>query len=587
MGSLVLIGRLVRRDMRRRRGEAVLLILVMAAAAAALTLALALRGVAAHPYQVTRAATAGPDVVVSDLFGRVPVAQLAAVSDAPGVTGHSGPFPIAAPTLRVGTTSVAVIAEGRDPAPVSVDQPKLTQGSWVGPGQVVIERSFADALGVHAGEPITLDGRPFRIAGVAVTAATPAYPMSTPGQVWLSRADAERLGAPAPPIYYTLKLRLADPSLATAFAAQLASSRPVSSRLSVMTWQSIRDQDATLVTNAQQDLLIGATLLALLGAASVAVLVGGRMAEQTRRVGLLKAIGASPTLIACVLLAQNLLLAVVAAAIGLSAGSLAAPMLANPGAGLIGAPGSASTGLSTLAAGLGLTLAVTLLASFIPARRAAKSTTMRSLADAAHPPRRMPRLLAASAKLPTPLLVGFRLAARRPRRAVLAATSIAITVATVVAVLTFQQYARTVRHGLGPSGVSDPQTSRDSQVLLVITVMLAILAAINMTFIAWAATIDSRRPLALARAVGATPRQVVAALIATQLAPTLAGGTIGIPLGIGLYAAASTNHAIPLPPAWSLITTAVGVLLATAALATIPAQRDATRPTAHILQADS
>ena len=386
MSNPVLISRLVRRDLRRRWVEGVLLILVMASATAALTLALALRGVAAHPYQVTRAATAGPDLVVSDLFNRAPLGQLSALTDAPGVVAHSGPFPIASPTLHVGTISVAVIAEGRDTAPASVDQPTLTQGSWVGPGRVVIERSFADALGVHAGESVTLAGRPFRISGVAVTAATPAYPMSTPGQVWLTRADAESLGAPAPPLYYTVELRLTDPSVATAFAARIDASG-----LSVMSWQTIRDQDATLVTNAQQDLFIGATLLALLGAASVAVLVGGRMAEQTRRVGLLKAVGATPSLIACVLLAQNLLLAVVAAALGLGAGSLAAPMLANAGAGLIGSPGSTSIGLSTVAAGLGLTLVVTLLASFIPARRAANSTTMRSLADAARLPRRTPR----------------------------------------------------------------------------------------------------------------------------------------------------------------------------------------------------
>ena len=583
----MLVRRLVGRDLRRRPVEAFLLVLVMASAAAALTLALALRGVAAHPYQVTRAATEGPDIVVSDLFDRVPLPELAAVAVTPGVTGHSGPFPIAAPTLRVGETSVPVSAEGRDPAPASVDQPRLTEGTWVRPGGAVVERSFADALRVHVGQSITLNGLAFRIAGIAVTAATPAYPMASPGQIWVTRADAQRLGAPAAPIFYTLDLRLADPSAAPAFVAQLNSGRPFSSQLSVMTWQDIQVQDATLITNAQQDLFIGATLLALLGVASVAVLVGGRMSEQTRRVGLLKAVGATPTLIAGMLLAQNLVLAVVAAWIGIGAGAVVAPTLSSPGAGLIGAPGGASIGLVTVAASLGLALAVTLLASFIPALRAGRSATMRSLGDAARPPHRMATLLAFSAALPAPLLVGVRLAARRPRRAILAAASIAITVATVVAVLTFQQYAATAGQGLGSSGVGDPQTSRDSQVLLVITVMLAVLAAINMTFIAFAATIDSRRPLALIRAVGGTPRQVMGALISAQLAPTLIGAVIGVPLGIGLYAAAGSNRSLPLPPAWELIAAAAAVMLVTAVLAVIPAHRDAARPPAPILQADT
>jgi putative ABC transport system permease protein len=587
MSIAVLIGRLVRRDLIRRPIEAVLLVLVMASATASLALALALHGVATHPYQVTRAATLGPDVVVSDLFDRVPLADLAAVAHTPGVTSSSGPFPIAAPTLRAGGTSVAVVAEGRDMALAAVDQPHLIQGSWIEPGGAVVERSFADAAGLRVGEPLTLGDQPFHITGIAVTAASPAYPMSSPGQIWVTRADAGRLGAPAGPIFYTLKLRLADPSQSSIFAARLNSSRPFSSQLSVLTWQDIQVQDATLVTNAQQDLAIGATLLALLGAASVAVLVGGRMADQTRRVGLLKAVGATPTLIAGVLLARNLVLAFLAAGVGLGAAAAVASTLANPGTGLIGAPGSASLGPVTAAAGLGLALVVTLLATVVPARRAARSTTMRSLGDAARPPRRMRWLLDRSATLPMPLLVGVRLAARRPRRAVLAAASIAITVATVVAVLTFEQYALTVRHGLGSSGVKDPQTSRDSEVLLVITLMLSLLAAINIIFIAFAAAVDSRRPLALIRAVGATPRQVITALICAQLAPALAGALIGVPLGLGLYSAVASNHSLPLPPAWKLIAATITVLAATAALTAIPARRDASRPPALILQADT
>jgi hypothetical protein len=57
-----------------------------------------------------------------------------------------------------------------------LDQPKLTEGSWVRDRGAVIEASFADALGIHAGDSITLSGRSFRVAGVAVTAASTPYP---------------------------------------------------------------------------------------------------------------------------------------------------------------------------------------------------------------------------------------------------------------------------------------------------------------------------------------------------------------------------------------------------------------------------
>ena len=40
----------------------------------------------------------------------------------------------------------------------------------------MLERTFADALGVGVGDRVTLNGRPFTVAGIAVTAASPPYP---------------------------------------------------------------------------------------------------------------------------------------------------------------------------------------------------------------------------------------------------------------------------------------------------------------------------------------------------------------------------------------------------------------------------
>jgi putative ABC transport system permease protein len=176
-----------------------------------------------------------------------------------------------------------------------------------------------------------------------------------------------------------------------------------------------------------------------------------------------------------------------------------------------------------------------------------------------------------------PLLLGLRLAARRPRRAVLSA-SIAITVTTIVAVLAFRQYAHNAQQGYGLSGLANPQTDRDSQVLLAITVALIVLAAINAIFITWATVLDARRPSALARALGATPQQVTAGLSAAQLLPALPGAILGIPLVIGLDAVVSSGQALPIPPAWQLLAVVLGTLLVVAGLTAIPARVGARRP---------
>src|SRR5215470_11767591 len=140
MGRILLVCRLAARDLRRHRAQAALLLLAITAAATTLTLGLALHGVTSQPYQQTRAATNGPDVVaylpvtLQPGHRSSPPAQVAALTRAPGVTGHSGPYPLTSAILRVHGLTAGVEAEGRGQATAAVDQPKLTAGSWVRPG---------------------------------------------------------------------------------------------------------------------------------------------------------------------------------------------------------------------------------------------------------------------------------------------------------------------------------------------------------------------------------------------------------------------------------------------------------------------
>src|ERR1019366_178836 len=57
------------------------------------------------------------------------------------------------------------------------------------------------------------------------------------------------------------------------------------------------------------------------------------------------------------------------------------------------------------------------------------------------------------------------------------------------------------------SGLSNPVADRDGRVLLVITVVLVVLAAVNAIFTAWATVLDARRPSAVARALGVPPER--------------------------------------------------------------------------------
>ena len=100
MGRILLVGRLAVRDLRRRRTEAALLLLAIMAATTTLTLGLVLRDAASDPYQSTREATNGPDVVASAGRARRRSSGLEKLAAAAGVIDHSGPYPVTAAEAR-------------------------------------------------------------------------------------------------------------------------------------------------------------------------------------------------------------------------------------------------------------------------------------------------------------------------------------------------------------------------------------------------------------------------------------------------------------------------------------------------------
>jgi ABC-type lipoprotein release transport system permease subunit len=613
MGRILLVGRLALRDLRRRRIEAALLLLAIMAATTTLTLGLVLRDAASDPYQRTREATNGPDVVAS-VSRPAELSGLDDLAGAPGVTDRSGPYPVTPAKLQASGRTSDVQAVGRDALPASVDQPELIQGGWVGDGGVVVEAAFAKALDVRVGDRVTLDGRSFEVVGVAVTAAMPPYPgasclvppgcvsgatpedladpelppglLRNPGLVWLTQADVRSLTPDPDSLSYVMNLKLADPDAAQAFVdANLSESRAA---LGLASWEEIMGEATELARDTQILLLIGAWLLGLLAVASISVLVGGRMADQTRRVGLLKAVGGTPSLVAAVLLAEYVLVAIVAAAAGLTVGSLTAPLLTESGAGLIGSAGTPSMTMSTVGLVTAVALGVAVVATVAPAVRAARTSTVNALADAARPPRRTGWLIAISARLPVPLLLALRVAARRPRRVVLAVVSIAVTVSGIYVALVLNAFLTT--HP--PGGYDDAQVELLRQVLLVVMVILLSLAAVNAIFITWATVLDNRHSSALARALGATPRDVGAALATAQVLPALAGAILGVfPGGFALFHAITAitggdSDRATLPPLWQLLALVLATVLVVAALTAVPARLGGRRPVTETLQAE-
>jgi putative ABC transport system permease protein len=178
--------------------------------------------------------------------------------------------------------------------------------------------------------------------------------------------------------------------------------------------------------------------------------------------------------------------------------------------------------------------------------------------------------------MPAPLLLGVRLSVRRPRRLLLSVCGVAVMASGLVAVLVVETTA---------GGVSPGQ--RVTQAIALISVMLVVLAAIDAVFIAWSSALDTRHAGALARALGATPKQLTAGLSMALALPVLLGALLGIPGGILIYEAPKHSGGTTIPSALPLAVMVVVTVLVIAILTAIPIAMGARRPVAEVLESET
>lgn len=576
MGRLLLIWRLAVRDLRRRPGEAVMFLLAVTVAGASLTLGLASDNAVAHGYAKTREATAGPDIVAVTTAAD-PSAVAARIADTPGVAAQSEPVFAFDTYVKAHGRSAHSSVEGRGGSPAAVDRPLVTSGTWVRPGGAVLERGFAQALGVHVGDRVTIGGRDYPVVGTAISAATSVYPWSDAaqgpgpsdfgGRIWLTNADTRTAARNTDAAgVHLIHLKLTDPAATQRW--QKAFSTPDhrgEAWVNTQNWQGILRTDSAMIRNTRPALVVGGTLLAVAAVVTLAALATARAARDNRRAALLKAVGAGPATVTAVLLAQYLLLTLLATALGLTAGTLAAPHVVDPSAGLLNTLGPPDP--DTVTAALLLAVVVAVTGALGPALRAAGTSTAHALADPAHLLTRHPHLNAVSAHLPTSFLLGVRLLARRPGRAVLASAGTAATTLMVTALLAWRTELGT-RPDFSRFGPIDVRADQTGQVLLAVTIALVALSTLNTVLLGWSTAVQARRTLAVARTLGATPGQVTAALCVAQLLPAVPGVAVGVPSGLVLYWLFGT---VVVPPAAWLLTSALAVVLAVGALTALPA----------------
>jgi putative ABC transport system permease protein len=596
------------RNLRRRPGQALLLLLTLTIATGVLGVAMSLYGSADEPWNRAWKATKGFHVSYTvyhppDEPGDRPLVaalrrRATQLTSAPGVVAAGGPWTHLYGSIRIGGGTEDLTAEVRDPGPYQVDQPLVTDGRWLGQGGgVVLESGLAATLRAGAGETVTIQGRPFPVRGVAQTVSRGRFPLSRPAQVWVTPETARQLrelGMTAEG--FELQLQLADPARAADFVAAHQALQAVPASSSIVpyleTWQQRRSESHSDIDIVAGTLFAAGTLIAILTVATASVLIAGRMAAQIRQVGTLKAVGVTPRQVLVVLLVEHLAIAAGATAAGLGIGRLLAPPIAATSVTLLGRPQPPPLTPTRVGIVAAVAVAVVLLGTLRPALRGIRQSTLRSLTTGPRPPRRPGRLasLAARAGVPLPGVLGLRSAWRRPGRLLTNATGLALGVAMIVVALA-------LRDSLGLLEVRPPEPGHAAsdaavavlydqirEIILATAGLLLVLATLNAWIVATFAARDAARNQAVLRAVGATPRQTVIALVVSQLAACAIAVALGIPLGLGLWGLMEGGDL----PEVRLSATSLGLLAAAvpvvfAVIVSVPARLLARQPVAPLL----
>jgi putative ABC transport system permease protein len=608
--SLRIALRLARRNVRRRPGQAMLVLLTLTLATAMFGVGMSLYGSADRPWDRVWAATDGfhvsaayyrdHDAARADVDLGTARARFAALADAPEVAAVGGPWVHLYGLLDVEGGTENLTAEIRDPGRSPVDQPLVTSGRWLsgGDGGVVLEQGLAEALEAGPGDTISVQRQEVPVRGVAMTVSRGRFPLTQPAQIWVTPATGEalrRAGLTEEGI--EMQLHLDDPDEAEAFAAahQDVEGRDESSILFLETWRQGRADSHSDIDILAGTLFAAGIMVGLLAVATAAVIVAGRMAAQTRQIGTLKAVGVTPRQVVLALLVENLALAGLATLVGLSAGRIVAPRLADASKTVLGQPEPPTLTWGRVAIVAGVAAAVVVLATVRPALRGLRHSTVRALASGARPPRRPGPVSgwAATAGLPLVGVLGVRAAWRRRGRLLTNTVGLSLAVAMIVVAAGLRpslarldaESAATAEPGEAlNAGAIDTLYEQVRVIVLGTAVLLLVLATINALIIATLAARDSARSHAILRAVGATPRQTVATVVVSQIGACLLAVVVGLPLGLGLWSVMDGGDLppVPVPPTTSLAI-AAAVPLAFAVLVAVPARRWARQPPARAL----
>ncbi|MDH6226554.1 FtsX-like permease family protein [Streptomyces sp. MJP52] len=331
----------------------------------------------------------------------LPAGLVADIERAEGVASAEG---------GVFSTSVTVVDADKDSLSPTSGAPTIV-GNWTdfdartmeitdgaaphGSGQVMVDADTADKHGLALGDAVSVIGvkgtHAAEISGIA------AFTVTNPGAAvfYFDTPTAQKILVGEEDVFTDIHVTAADgrtdEQVKKNVTAALAGTAAADGGYKILTADEAGDQasaDFAGVLDVMKYAMLGFALLAaLVGVFLIFNTFSMLVTQRTREIGLMRAVGSSRKQVNQTVLAEALILGVVGSALGVGAGiGLAVLLMEAMGAmGMNLSTDDLTVAWTTPVAGVVLGVVVTLVAAYLPARRASKVSPMAALRDPGMP----------------------------------------------------------------------------------------------------------------------------------------------------------------------------------------------------------
>ena len=417
-----------RAAVRRRRMQTVVIGVVVMLSTTMIVVALGLLAASSGPFDQAYARQSGAHLVAS--YDRTKVSDSQLAEAARSAAAVAGPFGQATLDLNSGGPATSLVVVGRADPGGTVDRLNVWKGSWADkPGEIVLNRNPTDSGG--RGTP-TLGGTVTVGGSHRLTIVGFAYSVSGSADAWVAPAQMTSLKPTSTQMLYRFAQAATNEQVSagqSAVVAGLPSGALVGSQSYLQLRALATGEPNTFVPFLMVFGWLGLAVAVLI----VANVVSGAVVSGFKHIGVLKALGFTPTQVMTVYLAMVSIPAIVGCAIGTVLGNVLAESLLtkafeNYGAGGVGVPIWVD-----VAAMLGVP-ALVALSALVPALRA-RSLSAAEAISAGSAPRagrglRVQRWLSGT-RLPRSVSLGLGLPFARPARTALTLAAVVLGVTSV------------------------------------------------------------------------------------------------------------------------------------------------------------